>query len=227
MGLPLAAPLFKAVVGFLGRQGVKRGIQWGVTAITAAELGTLAIESAEGLAEYKKALAEAEKILKDLAEKIKKEIDLNIDSKLEVQVLLRLQGADNQSQDTKHPKGRGAGNNTIKTAIQQKIPFRPVIGQICKIGNDSPELIIKKNPQKKKQKLDPKDLASKKKMVAAALGKAVELITDQDLDQFIMAKLKQLMAAMLTEALDYALDWKSTLKAEMAFEIRTGGGIFC
>lgn len=87
----------KLLQGFWLNGSVKRGIQWGVTAITAAELGTLAIESAEGLAEYKKALAEAEKILKDLAEKIKKEIDLNIDSKLEVQVLLRLQGADNQS----------------------------------------------------------------------------------------------------------------------------------
>lgn len=38
-----------------------------------------------------------------------------------------------------------------------------------------------------------------------------------------MAKLKQLMSAMLTEALDYALDWKSTLKAEMAFSIQSGG----
>jgi hypothetical protein len=114
---------------------------------------------------------------------------------------------------TRKAAGRGAGNSLINAAIEQKIPFRKVISEVCDKAEKMPVLQLRK-----KQGIKVADIAkAKRKALEALLATSVEHIADVDLDAFIVVRLKQLATSLLFEFVDYALDWKSPMKAEVSF----------
>jgi len=203
MALPLIAVAIFEIIELVG------------VALTAYEAYDVIKDIYEGLDKYYKSVDEAKKQLEHLIQNLKDEIDKKISEKEQVAILLAAAGADPQSQDTKHAKGRGADGSggIISTAIQQKIPFRKVISEVCDKANAMPVLQLRK-----KKDVSIKDLPKvKRKALEEILKKSVEEIADIELEQFILVRLKQFAANLMFEFVDYCLDWASPLKCEVSF----------
>lgn len=201
MPLPLIAVAIIEIIELVG------------VALTAYEAYDVIKDIYEGLDKYYKSVDEAKKQLEHLIQNLKDEIDKKISEKEQVAILLAAAGADPQSQDTKHAKGRGADGGVISTAIQQKIPFRRVISEVCDKANAMPVLQLRK-----RKGVSIKDMPKvKRKALEEILKKSVEEIADIELEQFILVRLKQFAANLMFEFVDYCLDWASPLKCEVSF----------
>lgn len=201
MPLPLIAVAIFEIIELVG------------VALTAYEAYDVIKDIYEGLDKYYKSVDEAKKQMEHLIQNLKDEIDKKISEKEQVAILLAAAGADPQSQDTKHAKGRGADGGVISTAIQQKIPFRRVISEVCDKANAMPVLQLRK-----KKDISIKDLPKvKRKALEEILKKSVEEIADIELEQFVLVRLKQFAANLMFEFVDYCLDWASPLKCEVSF----------
>lgn len=196
-------------------------VEIAAAALTAYEAYDALSELYEGLDGYKKNLDEAKKSLEKIIEKLKAEIDLKIEEKEEVPILLAAAAGDRLGQVTRRAAGRGAGNPLINTAIEQKIPFRKIISMVCEKADSLPMLQLRK---KTGNSLKPQDVAKiKSKILKELVQRGVEAGTDiKDLDAFILVRLKQLTADLLFEFIDYAIDWKSPLKCEVSFGPKPG-----
>jgi len=203
MPLPLIAVAIIEIIELVG------------VALTAYEAYDVIKDIYEGLDKYYKSVDEAKKQLEHLIQNLKDEIDKKISEKEQVAILLAAAGADPQSQNTEHAKGRGADGSggIISTAIQQKIPFRRVISEVCDKANAMPVLQLRK-----RKGVSIKDMPKvKRKALEEILEKSVEEIADIELEKFILVRLKQFAANLMFEFVDYCLDWASPLKCEVSF----------
>jgi hypothetical protein len=180
------------------------------------DLSKSALESIEA---FEASLDEAKKFVRERIEEIKKEIDANIDEKMELAFLVKMANADPQSKITKKAEGRGGSgkNPLIVAAIKQKIPFRQVISKICAAADKMPMITLRRE---KNSNIKPSDLLSKRKAAMEALLMLDDLTgldAMQDVEGFITVRLKQLVASIMFEFMDEMLDWASPLKAEVCF----------
>ncbi len=98
-------------------------IVWGVLelvalAITVHELGELAEDLYEGVQKYGKDIGKAKEEVRKVIQSIQEEIAQKIEEKEEVAILLALEAADPQGQNTRKATGRGATEATINAAIE-------------------------------------------------------------------------------------------------------------
>jgi hypothetical protein len=193
-------------------------IVWGVLelialAITIHELGELAEELYEGVEKYGKDIGKAKEEVRKVIQSIQDEIAQKIEEKEEVAILLALQAADPQGQNTRKAAGRGATDVTINAAIEQKIPFRDAITQVCAAADRMPVLSLRR-----KKGVSIKDLPSaKRKIIEELLSMSVEQLTDVELEEFFVIRLRQLAVNLLFEFVDECLSWASPLKCEVSF----------
>lgn len=193
-------------------------IAWGVlelvaVAITVHELGALAEELYEGVEKYNKDVGKAKEQVRQVVQSIKDEIARKIEEKEEVTILLALAATDPQGQNTRKASGRGAGDNTINAAIEQRIPFRDAISRVCRAADQMPVLSLRR-----KKGVSIKDLPkAKRKVLEELLAMSVEQLADVDLDEFLVIRLKQLAVNLLFEFVDDCLDWASPMKCEENF----------
>ena len=186
--------------------------------ITAKEVYDTFKSLYDGIDEYKKNLAAAKEKLKDAVEALKREIDANIDEKTEQAFLataLEWDDTKEQSETTKKAKGdKGEGGSQIETAIKLNIPFRSFISKICAQANKVPMISLRR-----KKGVTIEDLPkAKKKILQEIIRVGAEEIGDiENIDSFIMVRMRQLMASLLFEFIDELLDWHSPLKAEVCF----------
>jgi hypothetical protein len=197
-------------------------IAWGTIEITAAimtayEIYDLGNTLYEDAGEFNGNLEKAKELLREKIQSIKDEIEKNIDEVAERALLHFLTQSDvkKQSEKTKNATGRiGDGSLEIITAIKQRIPFREVIGMVCEQANKTPIFSLRK---KKGVKLSDLPKAKKEILTRLLSYTAEELDLMDDLDSFIMVRLKQLVASFIFEFMDNMLDWASPLKAEVCF----------
>ncbi|RST52531.1 hypothetical protein [Variovorax sp. DXTD-1] len=193
-------------------------IVWGIIelialAITVHELGELAEELYEGVEKYGKDIGKAKEEVRKVIQSIQDEIAQKIEEKEEVAILLALEAADPQGQNTRKAAGRGAMDATINAAIEQKIPFRDAITQVCAAADRMPVLSLRR-----KKGVSIKDLPkAKRKIIEELLSLSVEQLTDVELEEFFVIRLKQLAANLLFEFVDECLSWASPLKCEVNF----------
>ncbi|MBN8755455.1 MULTISPECIES: hypothetical protein [Variovorax] len=193
-------------------------VVWGVLelvalAITIHELGELAEELYDGVKKYGTDIEKAKEEVRKVIQSIKDEIARKIEDREEVAILLALAAADPQGQNTRKATGRGAGETTINAAIEQKIPFRDAISKVCVAADRMPVLSLRR-----KKGVSIKDLPhAKRKIIEELLAMSVEQLTDVELEEFFVIKLKQLAVNLLFEFVDECLDWASPLKCEEAF----------
>lgn len=167
----------------------------------------------EGLDKYNKGVDEAKKQLEKLIKDLKGEIDSLIDQKEQVAVLKSAAAVDPQNPATQRATGRGGEDAVIKAAVQQKIPFRRIISEVCEKADAMPVIQLRK-----KKGVSVKDLPSaKRKALEEILRVGLENVADVDLDGLILVRLKQLAASLMFEFVDHCLDWASPLKAEVTF----------
>ncbi|MDR1995541.1 hypothetical protein [Azonexus sp.] len=185
-------------------------------AITAYEVYDLAKTLYEGVDAFQRNVDAAKAEIAKKMEALKDEIARKIDEKTERGLLHEATKADakQQREITKKAFGRGATNPLIQAAIQQKIPFRQIITMVCKQANHMPGINLRR-----KRGVQIKDLPqAKKKLLLEILAKTVEEIREiDDLDGFILVRMKQLMASLIFEFMDDLVDWASPLKAEVCF----------
>jgi hypothetical protein len=183
------------------------------------ELSKSALESIDF---FEKSVDEAKKFVRERLEEIKKEIDANIDEKMELAFLVKMADTDAQSKVTKKAEGRGgAKNQLIIAAIKQKIPFRQVIGAVCAAANKMPMITLRRD---KNSNIKPSDVLSKRRAAMKALlmlDELTRLDKMKDVEGFITVRLKQLVASIMFEFMDEMLDWASPLKTEVCFGPRT------
>jgi hypothetical protein len=195
-------------------------IVWGIIelvllATTAYEIYDVLNEFYEGLEKYNKSVEEAKAAIKKQIQALKDEIDKKIEEKEEVGILLAMANGDRQSPVTKKASGRGAGSPIFNNAIEQKIPFRKVISMVCDKADNMPVLQLRK---KKGVKIEAKDIPkAKRKVLEELLKLSAEELLNVDLEQFVLARLKQLAANLMFEFIDDCLDWHSPLKCEVSF----------
>ena len=193
-------------------------VVWAILEITLAALAiyeTMDVlkDIYEGIDSYNKSVDKAKEELKDLIDKLKKEIDQKIEEKEEVAILLAASAADPQGPVTRKAAGRGSGTPVINSAIEQRIPFRQVISLVCEKAEALPVLSLRR-----KKGVTISDLPkAKRKALEELLEKSFETITDADLEDFIVVRLKQLAANLMFEFVDYCIDWQSPLKCEVSF----------
>lgn len=197
-------------------------IVWGIievvsAAVTAYEMYDLGKSLYEDVEKYSRNLDQAKEELRKQIESIKKEIGQNIDEKMERGFLTAMTGQDRgmQSENTRQAKGRtGTGSPEIIAAIKQPIPFRKVIGMVCAQADKTPAIGLRR-----KKGVTIKDLPkAKQKILMELLAlSAEELAGISDIDQFIVVRLKQLVANFIFEFIDEVLSWRSPLKAEVCF----------
>lgn len=169
----------------------------------------------EGLDNFKRGMDRAKREIEETIEKLKAEIDENIDEKSQVAMLMAASTHDRteQSEATRRGTGRGADNGVISAAIKQDIPFRKVISDVCEKADRMPVLQLRK-----KHGVSVRDLPhAKRKALEEIIKKSLDEIADIDLEQFIVCRLKQLSASLMFEFIDYCIDWKSPMKAEVTF----------
>jgi hypothetical protein len=119
-----------------------------------------------------------------------------------------------QSETTRQARGRGATSTEIRVAIKAKIPFRQVISMVCAQADKIPIISLRRKRGVRIQDLP----HAKRQALLTLLAKtAEELAGIQDIDDFIVARLKQLAASFMFEFMDEMLGWKSPLKAEVCF----------
>lgn len=197
-------------------------IVWGIIEITAAavtayEMYDLGKTLYEGIEDYSRNLDQAKEELRRKIQAIKDEIGQNIDEKMERGFLAALTEQDRtlQSENTKLAKDRtGTGGPEIIAAIKQPIPFRRVIGMVCEKADKTPAISLRK-----KKGVTIKDLPkAKQKILLELLALTAEELADiGNIDQFIVVRLKQLVANFIFEFMDEMLSWKSPLKTEVCF----------
>lgn len=193
-------------------------IVWGVLelvalAITAHELGELTKGLYDGVQKYNKDIGKAKEEIRKVIQSIQEEIAQKVEEKEEVAILLALEAADPQGQKTRKATGRGATEATINAAIEQKIPFRDAISQVCAAADRLPVFSLRR-----KKGVSLKDLArAKPKIFEELLSMSVEGLTDLELEAFLVIRLKQLAANLLFEFVDECLGWASPLKCEVNF----------
>lgn len=193
-------------------------IVWGVLelvalAITVHELGELAEDLYEGVQKYGKDIGKAKEEVRKVIQSIQEEIAQKIEEKEEVAILLALEAADPQGQNTRKATGRGATEATINAAIEQKIPFRDAISKVCTAADRMPILSLRR-----KKGVSIKDLPkAKRKVLEELLALSVEELSDVELDAFLVIRLKQLAVNLLFEFVDECLGWASPLKCEVNF----------
>jgi len=193
-------------------------IVWGVLelialAITVHELGELAEDLYEGVQKYKGDIGKAKEEVRKVIQSIQEEIAQKIEEKEEVAILLALEAADPQGENTRKATGRGATESTINAAIEQKIPFRDAISQVCAAADRMPVLSLRR-----KKGVSIKDLPkAKRKIIEELLALSVEELTDVELEEFMVIRLKQLAVNLLFEFVDECLSWASPLKCEVNF----------
>lgn len=184
-----------------------------ILALTVYEALDVLNDLYEGLDKYNKGVEEAKKQLEKMIQELKEEIDQQIGEKQQVAVLLAAAGADPQNAITKAGKGWGADKEVIKKAIEQKIPFRRIISDVCDKANAMPVLQLRK-----KKGVTVKDLPrAKRKALEELLRVGLENVADVDLDNLVLVRLKQFAASLMFEFIDYCLDWHSPMKAEVTF----------
>jgi polyhydroxyalkanoate synthesis regulator phasin len=196
-------------------------IVWGIlklsaAAITAYELYDLSKTLYDGVGDFKDKKDKAKAYVREIMKSLQNEINGDIDEKLERQLLATLTEADvkEQSEITRDVKGRkGDGTVLIKTAIKMPMPFRKQLSQICDLADKVPVISLRRKKGVKLHDL-PK---AKQKILIELLALTLEELADVDLDNFIVVRLKQLMAAHLLEFMDELLGWQSPMKAEACF----------
>ena len=122
-------------------------------AIAAYETAEAIWDFYEGAERYKGGIEEAKKALRETIQALEKEIESKVEEKEEVALLLAAAGADPQGPLTRKAQGRGAGDVVINAAIEQKIPFRQVIGLVCDKAANMPVLDLRKKKGLKIQDL--------------------------------------------------------------------------
>lgn len=197
-------------------------VVWGVievvaAAVTAYEMYDLGKSLYEDIEKYDRNLEQAKEELKKKIEAIKEEIGQNIDEKKERAFLSAMSAQDRgmQSETTRNAKGRtGNGSNEIKAAIKQTIPFRKIIGMVCAQADKTPAIGLRR-----KKGVTIKDLpkAKQKAMMELLALTAEEFADIKDIDNFIVVRLKQLVANFIFEFIDEVLSWHSPLKVEVCF----------
>ncbi|UVH55946.1 hypothetical protein NWF24_24315 [Variovorax paradoxus] len=193
-------------------------IVWGVLeliaiAITVHELGELAKDLYEGVEKYGKDIGKAKEEVRKVIQNIQDEIARKIEEKEEIAILLALEAADPQGQNTRKAVGRGATDATINAVIEQKIPFRDAISQVCAAADRMPVLSLRR-----KKGVSIKDLPqAKRKIIEELLAMSVEQLTDVEIEEFFVIKLKQLAVNLLFEFVDECLTWASPMKCEVNF----------
>ncbi|MGL4604012.1 MAG: hypothetical protein ACRCU9_07685 [Iodobacter sp.] len=185
------------------------------SAQTAYEIYKISSDVEDGFSKYKVGLDEAKKEIEKQIGELTKEITGNISELEEVKFLVAQTKADPQGQNTKIAKGRGAGNEAIRGAIEQKIPFRKVISMVCDQADKIPVFGFKKE---KGLKIDPSKLASIKRQAFEKLFLlTADEISDIEFEDLVVVRLKQLAANLIFEFIDEVLDWRSPLKCEVCF----------
>ena len=182
-------------------------------AIAAYETAEAIWDFYEGAERYKGGIEEAKKALRETIQALEKEIESKVEEKEEVALLLAAAGADPQGPLTRKAQGRGAGDVVINAAIEQKIPFRQVIGLVCDKAANMPVLDLRKKKGLKIQDL-PK---VKRELLEQLLMKTAEELAGVDLEQFIVVRMKQLAANLMFEFIDNCLEWRSPMKCEVSF----------
>lgn len=192
-------------------------VVWGVVKI--ASLALAAYELSNALKEfygdyekYKSGLDQAKKEIEKQIRGLQDEIEKKIGDREEVQFLLAASGRDPQSQMTRLAQGRGGTDAVIKAAIEQKIPFRQVIGMVCEKADQMPVISLRG-----KKGISPAKLASRNKLLAELVCMTVEELAEVELDDFLIVRLKQLAANLMFEFIDHCLEWASPLKCEVSF----------
>ncbi len=182
------------------------------TAITVYEAYSALEEVFDAVDDFAEDLDKAKKELDKIFKSIKEEIDDNIEGRDEVAVLEALSLADDRPLTV---SGRmGSGKQEIKAAIKQKIPFRRVISEVCEKADSMPVLTVRR---KDKGISLEKAVKAKSEIIKKLIGAGFEALADIELEEFIIVRQKQLAASFLFEFIDYGLDWKSPLKAEVSF----------
>lgn len=206
---------------------------WGLlelvsAAITAYETYELLRDLYDDIGKFEASLEKAKEEIRKKMETLKDEIAANIDEKSERALLLKLTQNDKsqQSETTQKALGRtGDADRTqgasseILAAIPQRIPFRKVITMVCEFANRMPVLSLRR-----KRGVNIKDLPTlKKKLLLELIAlSAEELAEIDDIDAFIVVRLRQLMANHIFELMDELLNWTSPLKAEACFGKQPG-----
>ncbi|MBS0426582.1 MAG: hypothetical protein JSR41_04750 [Proteobacteria bacterium] len=181
--------------------------------VTVDEAVTTLEDLFEEYKKYRGSLEDMKKEIRKMLESLEKEIAKKIDEKEEVALLLAMTEVDPQGQQTRKAEGRGADGNVISAAIRQKIPFRDVITKICTLADKIPPITLRKH-----KGVQIKDLPqAKRKVLEELLGRSIKELTEQEAEQFILVRLKQLAVNLLFEFIDECLDWASPLKCEEAF----------
>ncbi len=182
------------------------------TAVTVYEAYSALEEVFDAVDDFAEDLDKAKKELDKIFKSIKEEIDDNIEGRDEVAVLEALSLADDRPLTV---SGRmGSGKQEIKAAIKQKIPFRRVISEVCEKADSMPVLTVRR---KDKGISLEKAVKAKSEIIKKLIGAGFEALADIELEEFIIVRQKQLAASFLFEFIDYGLDWKSPLKAEVSF----------
>lgn len=182
-------------------------------ALTAYETVDAIKDFYECLEKYKLSIEEAKQALRETIQALEKEIEGKIEEKEEVAILLAAAGADPQGQMTRKAQGRGAGDPVINAAIEQRIPFRQVIGMVCDKADKMPVLDLRR-----KKGVQIQDVPKAKRVILEQLlMKSAEELAGVDLEQFILVRMKQLATNLLFEFIDYCLEWRSPMKCEVSF----------
>jgi hypothetical protein len=190
-------------------------------ALTAYEVSKAIKEIYDSVEKYKGTIEQAKKEIEKQIKGLVDEIDSKIKIGGEKKFLETAADEDPQSEVTK--KGTGTGVNrligddkiVVVKAIQQKVPFRQVIGMVCEKANAMPIISLRRKPG---AKMDPKTVVNaKREIIQKLLVLTAEEMAGEDIDDFIMVRLKQLAANLMFEFIDNCLEWKSPLKCEVSF----------
>lgn len=190
--------------------------------VTAYELYRTGANIYEEVNEQKKNMQKAKEEMKKIMKSLDLEISDKIDNKTEKAELKLITEKDNRSAKTVQGTGRGANvSPTIKTAIQQKIPFRPVISKVCEVADQLPLVQLRKKKGKKFSDVIP---TSRMDIMIELLSMTSGEFLNATIEDFTIVRLKQLATNIMFEFMDELLGWKSPLKPEVCFgyDAKTG-----
>jgi hypothetical protein len=188
-------------------------VEIATTALAADETAEAIRDFYESADKYPLGIEEAKKAQRETIQTLEQEIETKVDEKEEVTMLLAAAGADPQGPMTRKAQGRGAGDVVINAAIEQKIPFRQVIGLVCDKASGLPVLDLRK-----KRGLKIQDLPKvKREVLEQLLTMTAEQLASVDLEQFILVRMKQLAANLMFEFIDHGLAWRSPMKCEVSY----------
>jgi hypothetical protein len=200
---------------------------WGIVkvvglAVTAYELYEVAKEASESIDKFEEAIQKARDYINEKMESLKEALNKNIDKKAEVAFLHALEKGDikRQSETTKKALGRTfKGGPEIIAAIKQTIPFRKEISNVCALANQLPVIQIRKKDGGSIKGKDIKHIPHSKLKIIYELLKltADELGAKEEIEGFVLVRLKQLVVSRLFELTDELLDWQSPFKPEACY----------